>query len=115
MHVGDHPKKLIEAAQYWAAQGKESGADESQEDLAAFGAPDEIQAQVEALPEDFRVLPENWDTITAWLAVQTQMTKTGLRYEGVEPGLRMAGITLTPKRFEDLQLMEATVIEAFNT
>jgi hypothetical protein len=60
----------------------------------------------------FPVLAENWDAVLAWLTVQTQFSRTGFRYEGLEAGLRMAGVECTPGLFAQLQTMEVAALEA---
>jgi len=58
------------------------------------------------------VEPENWPAIGAWLAVQSQFRRSGLRYEGVYCGLRMIGIRVTSDLFKRLQLIEAGALTA---
>lgn len=83
-------------------------------DLAAMNAPAAIRQSAKAKPDNFYVLEENWPAVLAWLTVQTQMTRTGFRYEGMEAGLRMANIELTPEIFSKLQVMEGAVLEVLN-
>ncbi|TVO70909.1 hypothetical protein FHP88_15760 [Sedimenticola selenatireducens] len=83
-------------------------------DLAAMNAPDEIRQKVQVSSDDFYVLEENWTAVMAWLTVQTQMTRTGFRYEGMEAGLRMATIESTPEIFSKLQVMEGAVLAVWN-
>lgn len=79
-----------------------------------MNAPEAIRRQAQARTDEFHVLEENWSAVMAWMTVQTQMTRTGFRYEGMEAGLRMANIELTPEIFSKLQVMESTVLETWN-
>jgi hypothetical protein len=93
------------------------GADHVADDLAAFGAPEAAAAyaqrtQAEDQAEHCLVEPANWPALQAFLAVQSQFRRTGLRYEGVYWGLRMKGIRCTPDLFARLQLIEAGALAA---
>ena len=104
-------KKLIDAALHWARGGKPDN-EELLEDLDMFGAPPEVVEAWTASnkPEIFEVFPENKLAVEAFLCVQTQMRREGFRYEGVEAGLRMAGIDLDPDLFDSLRLMEVSIV-----
>lgn len=105
----------MEAASAWVAAGRSTGRDETDDDLAAWRAPDEIRDRArEDAPGGFPVIEDNWATVAAWMAVQTQFTRTGFRYEGIEAGLRMAAIDCTPQLFENLRIMEAAALEALS-
>jgi len=84
------------------------GEDQAADDLVFFGA---VQAAEEYSGEDeqttFRVEPENWPAVQAFLRVQSQFRRSGLRYEGVEAGLRMARIKRTDDLFSRIQMIEA--------
>lgn len=90
---------------------RSAGRDELDEDLAAFGIePASVPDAPE--PEACGLLPENVDTVSAFLAVQTQMTRSGFRYADVRAGLRLAGVRCTPELFAGLRTMEAAAVEA---
>ena len=99
-------KKLTGAGAYWVSQAleKNKGPDESSDDLAFFNLR---PAGVPPAAPRYRVEPENWPAIGAWLAVQSQFRRSGLRYEGVYCGLRMIGIRVTSDLFKRLQLSGA--------
>ena len=110
-------KKLKDAAAYWAGGGKSD--EKAREDLRRFGA-DEASIEVALGPkeEGFKVWPENWPALQAFLAVQTQWASgmggaTGLDYMRVRAGLEMAGIEVTPELFQSLRLMESAALEVF--
>ncbi|MEJ1497540.1 MAG: hypothetical protein RPU13_13845 [Candidatus Sedimenticola sp. (ex Thyasira tokunagai)] len=84
------------------------------EDLAAWQAPEGIREQAAAVDDVFPVLETNLNIVNAWMAVQTQFTRAGFRYEGMEAGLRMAAIESPPELFAGLQVMEAAAIKALN-
>lgn len=79
-------------------------------DCEALGLPPPESTE----PPLFPLLPENLDTVTAWLTIETQMTPHGLRYEGVRAGLRLAHVRCTPALFQGLRVMEAAAIEAWS-
>ncbi|MEL7113977.1 MAG: DUF1799 domain-containing protein [Pseudomonadota bacterium] len=89
-----------------------AGKDALEEDIAAWGLPVDIS---DLKSEDaFEGL---WDryvpALDAFLAVSSQWVRdamghfTGLNYAGVEPGLRMAGIEISPDVFAELREIEA--------
>jgi hypothetical protein len=89
------------------AQGK--GPDETSDDLEYFKLRPE--GELPGAPR-YAVEPENWPAVRAFLAVQSQFRRTGLRYEGVYWGLRMKGIRCTPDLFQRLQMIEAGALTA---
>ena len=62
-------------------------------------------------------MAQNWDTVRAFLAVQTQWCHgpsghvTGLDYAGVAVAVKARGLQLKAV-FDGLQIMEAAVLEA---
>lgn len=91
------------------------------EDLAAFGAPPEVLAQLnEASPEeDFPVLSENWDIVQLFMRLQTQWkyassgTAIGLDYTSVDVVMRRLNIEDTDGSvFDGLQVMEFAALDA---
>lgn len=69
----------------------------------------------------FEVWQENWETLLAWLAVETQWrvveTKTGLKYLGLD--YSAVDVVLRRRQsldhvFEDLQTMENAALAAFS-
>lgn len=90
------------------------------EDAAFWG----IDPALLSKPQEDALWPDHIPALEAFLAVQTQwatvvypMGQTlhhGLRYEGVEAGLRMAGIEVTPALWGQIRLIEAGAKEALN-
>lgn len=81
-----------------------------------MGAPPEVieAMRKQAKPEDFAVDPDNWDTLTAWLRVQTQWRvgmsgPVGLDYVAVDVVLRRLG--LGGDVFDGLQIMERAALQ----
>ncbi len=66
--------------------------------------------------QDLAVLAENWDTVRAFCAVQTQWRygssghATGLDYAGVQAAVQALGIRLRAV-FDGLRVMEAEVLQ----
>lgn len=109
MHLGDRRKKLREAARYWIDQPSAAGDDDLKADAEFFGIDLGLVKQHEETP--FPLLAGNVPIVEAFLAVQTQLTRAGFRYEGVESGLRMCGIDRSPAIFRGLQIMESALLE----
>ena len=89
-----------------------AGQDEVAEDLRRYGEHEAAAAYEARLDQDseedeFLVEPENWNAVQAFLFVQSQFRDGAFRYEGVEAGLRMAGIKGRKKIFPKLRLIEA--------
>jgi len=112
------PKKLIEAAEHWARGGRES-TDEALADLEAFGgAPPDVVASLSAEPVELEIDPENWETVMAFLRVQTQWVQgpggaTGLNYPAVFATLdRLKIADPAGAIFDGLQVMERAVLKA---
>jgi len=70
-----------------------------------------------AARESFPVLPENWDALTVFIAVQTQWRYgpsghlTGLDYSGCRAAARAMGLKWR-KVFGNLREMESAALEA---
>lgn len=69
--------------------------------------------------EEFQVEPDCWETVQAFLRVQTQWRvggmgghPIGLDYAGVEAALRMMRVRDKAELFDGLQVMEAAALEA---
>lgn len=102
------------------------------EALAAFGAPDDIQASIlEGQQDDddgtFEVEPENWDALLVFLGCQTQWQREfagmdgtliwkGLNYQGVAVVIQMQGHKGQKAQgiFRDVQVMEQAALPILN-
>lgn len=111
----------MEAARHWAARGQSSGSDETQADLEAWGAPQDVMEQfAEAQPDtDFEVYQENWQTVLLFLQVQSQWRMgmngpVGLDYSAVQLICSINKQALTPELMEGLQIMEMAALAAMN-
>lgn len=112
---------------WWAllpSAGTAAPHDTVAEDMAAFGAkdfqlPDWMLEEDETDPDEFNVLPVNWDAVNAFLACTTQWrhdaagTPLGLRYDGVEVVLRARRIKNREDAFMRVQIMETAAIKEF--
>lgn len=64
----------------------------------------------------FEVDQENWDAVVLFMRSQTQWVvsamgqRTGLNYAGIETVARLYRMDLTPDLFDQVQLLELTVI-----
>jgi hypothetical protein len=96
------------------------GLDAAREDLRKLGVQEgQVAQQLGAKNPTFEVWPENWPAVQAFLKVQTQWATgmggpTGLDYTRVRDGLELAGVSVTPELFEQLQVMEAGALKAFS-
>lgn len=91
------------------------------EDMAAFGVadfePPEWMLEEQA-PEEFGVLPENWETVNVFLACSTQWTRLAdgrpsmLRYEAVESVMRMMKVDPADV-FWRMRVMEQAALTEF--
>lgn len=119
-------KKLIEAARHWAGGGREFAPDESvAQALEAIGAPPEViaQARSQSGSDDFEVFEDNWETLQAFLDLDTSWTlaplgmggsvRFGLPSTEIESTLRMLGIRgkARKKLFQNLRMMERAALE----
>lgn len=96
--------------------------DEAAADMEKFGAPPELIDEMRQAHEEvaeFEVLPENWPTLRAWLAVQTQWrfggmgTPVGLDYTAVDVAMRRLGMADDDGEiFAGLQVMEIAALGA---
>lgn len=89
-------------------------------DMQMFGAPEEVIAPFRHQVGNFPVVPENWETVQAFISVQTQWKEgyagyTGLDYNGVRFAFEMLGLTGRRDVFEGLQLMEFTALKVFRS
>lgn len=86
--------------------------------MRAWGVDADEAAQLLAATADpvFEVDPENWDAVVLFMRCQTQWTiggtgqRTGLNYSGVEVVARFSRVEFTPDLFDQVQLLELTVI-----
>lgn len=87
---------------------------------------EDIEAWAAALDEQtddgdgFEVMRENWHAVIAFCACSSQWQVNmdrfvGLRYEGVEAVLRMAGVRRVAPVFEKIRVMEAAALGVLNT
>lgn len=96
--------------------------DDFADDLRSWGVEPEEAAKLLKDTSDpvFEVDPENWDALVLFMRCQTQWTvggmgqRVGLNYPGVECVARLSAVELTPDRFDQLQLLEMTVINELN-
>jgi len=113
---GWRAKKLEEAA-HRIVTGKKSGLDDLKSDLESLGVlPEKIKSLLDGEKQkDFELWPQNQIIIKAFNAVCSQWNigfdgaLIGLNYAGVEAGLRLSGIKLTPYEFWLLQYLEVQV------
>jgi hypothetical protein len=110
-HFGPSHKKLTGAAAFLVSGSGECK--DLEADLDFWGIPDESRPEK---PTEYGVLPENWDAVTLFLALQTQWritpsgTRSGLVYSSIRTVSNLRGVKLTPELFADIQLMEVTLI-----
>ena len=82
-------------------------------DEAHFGAPAKVSAPKQ---ESLDVLPGNWLAVQALICAGTQWqydnhgVEIALDYQRADIAWRYSDITLTPKDFEKLQLLERSII-----
>ena len=110
-HLRPSHKKLTGAAAFLVRGSGECKSFE--DDLDYWGIPDELRPEK---PTEYGVLPENWDAVSLFLALQTQWnvtpsgTRSGLNYTSVRIVSNLRRMKLTPELFADIQLMEITLI-----
>ena len=90
--------------------------------MAAFGVKD-FQPPAwmleEPEPEDFGVLPENWEAVCVFLACTTQWLSDahgavlGLRYEGVDVVIRRSKVADADDVFARIRVMEEAALQEF--
>lgn len=128
-------KKLIAAARHWASSG--GATPEDAENFAgaleAFGAPAEMVVEQRKASEEeqdsFPVHEDNWITVQAFMALQTQWQRSlvsdgerqwwvyvGINYGGFPTALKMVGATQKQTReiYLGLQLMEYAALPVLN-
>lgn len=103
------PKKLIDAAEYWAGGVV---VDDSQDDGAVLGVIWENEDE----PSDFEVWPDNWEAVTMWNRVCTQWRTSmagaiGLDYNVLQWLFEIYQVKDQRSLLEDLQTMEAAVLD----
>jgi hypothetical protein len=88
-------------------------------ELRALGVPEHEIEPVARFQQDRAapaIWPDNAKSFRLFLAVQTQWRflaggkmpiATGLDYPGIEAAARMSGVKMTPRRFDDIRVMEA--------
>lgn len=114
---GREAGKLRWAGEAWATGGLGGGNDAAEaEDLAFWSLPAEAFGEIDDTPG---VWPQNILAVRAWLAVDTQLRLgpggvVGLDYAGAQAGLALAGISLTPAEWADVQIIEAAAVDALN-
>ena len=108
-------QNLIDAARHLARQG--AGADDTDRDLEAFGAPESVRKRIEK-DDEFLVLPENWTALEAFMRCQTQWRiapngqLSGLDYSGVSIVLGYMSEHEQSDLFEQIQILERAYLEA---
>jgi hypothetical protein len=93
--------------------------DERAADLRAMGLPEDQIAKIapEQAAVHFEVLPENWEAVQFFLRCQTQWRTgggggmVGMDYGAIAWLLRLYRVKDQRAILEDLQVMEATVLE----
>lgn len=94
--------------------------DETADDLAAFGAPPEITESHANNSDLFEVWPENVETVSVFLRLQTQWVLggmggfIGLNYQSVAAVLDLLEIEKKAEVFEGVQVMERTALRILN-
>ena len=117
MLIGSGKKKLQDAARHWLNAARPRGQDELHDDLRFFGIdPEEAELDLDE-NDRFPVLQSNWNTVLAFLAVQTQWRTNmsglaGFDYAGIETAFRLRRRRLRKPVFEGLQVMEGAVLSA---
>lgn len=126
---GSPPGKLKAAARAWALARLGRTDDREpvriDEDLArqfrAMGADIAPQDTPQETKEGFEVLPENWNSVCAFLACETQwrvaaglagLIWLGLDYSSVDVAFKRLGYG--DAVFADVQVMEAAALETFS-
>lgn len=124
-------KKLIDAARYWATDGKISQLEQREQiaqDAKLFGIdPKELEEACRIDPEqendDYEIWPENETVLYVFLNCGTQWRRVatvggiialGLDYPAVESTMRMLSIQDQEEVFRDLRVMEAAALEVMN-
>lgn len=99
-------------------RGGRETVDEAQDDLRAFGAPEEVIEEVQPGEVVFEIEPENWDVVVLWSRVQTQWRdsgfgRSGLDYVAVDVVMRRTGMSDEHgETFAGLQVMEMAALQA---
>lgn len=89
-------------------------------DLAAFGAPQEISESLEPDSGLFAIWPENVETVSLFLRLQTQWVIgamggfVGLNYPSVLAVLDFLKVENRAEVFEGLQVMERAALAVLN-
>lgn len=112
-------KKLEDAAHYWLRGG--SSYSEAINDLRAFGAPDDVIAELETAQrqEDFEVWPENWAYVEMFLRMQTQWRTSmsgiiGLDYCAAKFMFDVYGVEDHKGMMDALMIIERVALELLN-
>ena len=96
-------------------------ADALAEDCLAFGIDPALLNR--AAPDEDGIWPEHVAALEAFLSVRDQwrvaagqngVVFLGLDYTAVRAGFDLAGITLTPAQWADVQMIEAGAVAAMN-
>lgn len=85
--------------------------------MAAFGLSPEALPDEEEEETDYRVLPENWETVQVFIRCATQWRyagmagqPTGLDYSAVESVMRMRAVDDQSDALDRLRIMEGEVL-----
>lgn len=91
---------------------------------AGLGLPPEMAAALAAsaaaaAPEAFEVMPENWDAMRLFLAMETQWRRagmsgiaTGLDYAVLRPVARLFGLATSADLFDRVRILEGAALLA---
>lgn len=103
------------------SRSSQAGDDETDADLAAWGAPDLLKQKNRRRRDDvFEVWPPNWDAVQLFLKVDTQWRfgamggLTGLDYPAIDVAVKFLAIDVSPAMFEGLQIMERVIVSEMN-
>jgi hypothetical protein len=83
-----------------------------------MGAPEEFITQINATQQNFLVDPENWQSVQAFMGVQTQWRAgssgpIGLDYTALQSTLPILGFEVTKELMRDIQVIEFTALNVF--
>lgn len=112
-------KKLTDAARYWARGGEDYS--EAIDDLRKMNAPEEVVQELldQQAGSHFEIFEENWPSVEIFLSIQTQWRATygtfyGLDYNSLFSVMNLYETEDRKRIFEDVQLIERTIIASLN-
>lgn len=107
----------MDVARAWA---RGSPRDESQDDLAAFGAPAELLDNVQPKDVELIVFEENWEAVELFHKLSTQWVwgsaggAFGLNYQSLDLLFKLYKTRKRQAVFEQLQIMELAALQVLN-